>query len=109
MNAYGKSTTKPMKTVKKKLQSEVLIGCLDVLCRANASIFESDPKLASEISQAIDALTESLQAEGQQNENRDYKREDNSSKYVPDHDDEIVDVLTNEVIYKHSQLDHNKK
>ncbi|MEW6521057.1 MAG: hypothetical protein AB1461_16755 [Thermodesulfobacteriota bacterium] len=49
--------------VKQNLQPEVLISCLDVLCRANATVFESDPKLAADITQAIEALSNALNDE----------------------------------------------
>ncbi|MBU4263914.1 MAG: hypothetical protein KKC76_18820 [Proteobacteria bacterium] len=103
--------------VKQDLQSEVLISCLDVLCRANATVFESDPKLAADITQAIEALSNALQNDDppvntaqtnaqantvvQHNERplepADYLKKNIYPEYFPA-DDTIVDVLTNEVI-----------
>jgi hypothetical protein len=100
--------------VKQDLQNEVLISCLDVLCRANATVFESDPKLAADIAQAIESLTTALQSEEpsantwQTNtaqyrerplEPADYCKKNSVPGYFPS-DDAIVDVLTNEVIRK---------
>jgi hypothetical protein len=103
--------------VKQDLQSEVLISCLDVLCRANATVFESDPKLAADITQAIEALSNALQNDDlpantaqtnvqattavQYNERplepADYLKKNIVPEYFPA-DDTVVDVLTNEVI-----------
>ena len=100
--------------VKQNLQSEVLLSCLDVLCRANATVFESDPKLAADITQAIEALSDALQNDepaantGQPNgkqasspehprEPADYLKKDDFPEYFPA-DEIIVDVLTNEII-----------
>ncbi|MFH1217185.1 MAG: hypothetical protein V1706_11855 [Pseudomonadota bacterium] len=89
-----------------ELQPEVLISCLDVLCRANATVFESDPKLASDISHAIESLTLALQSQCQPREEEitEVIGKEKTIKYVDDdHDQEsIVDVLTNEIIYKPS-------
>ncbi|OKY76015.1 MAG: hypothetical protein BM485_05075 [Desulfobulbaceae bacterium DB1] len=89
------------KNAPQKLQPEVLINCLDVLCRANASVFESDPKLASDISQAIESLTVALQSHNspQEDENIDADKGGEREKYVRDYEESIVDVLTNEIIY----------
>ncbi|MBU0910837.1 MAG: hypothetical protein KKA54_01875 [Proteobacteria bacterium] len=109
--------------VKQDLQSEVLISCLDVLCRANATVFESDPKLAADITQAIEALSNALQNDdlpapvntAQTNvqanttmhynerplEPADYLKKNIVPEYFPA-DDSVVDVLTNEVIRKPS-------
>ncbi|MFO7761754.1 MAG: hypothetical protein ACQES8_06065 [Thermodesulfobacteriota bacterium] len=90
--------------MKKKLKQEVLVGCLDVLCRARASadMVENDPYLRTDISDAIESLTKALQGETQSDESTKYKK-DNAEKYVSLHEDDIVDVLTNEVIYKFSK------
>ncbi len=81
----------------------MLISCLDVLCRANANVIESDPKLAADISQAIEALSQSLNTKVAQEETEQYRKKDNASKYVAEYDDDIVDVLTNKIIYKQSK------
>jgi len=106
--------------VKQNLQSEVLISCLDVLCRANATVFESDPKLAADISQAIESLSIALQNEDppantlqtdvqtpvqyreRPLEPADYCKKNSAPEYFPG-DDTIIDVLTNEVIRKPSR------
>jgi len=111
--------------VKQNLQPEVLISCLDVLCRANATVFESDPKLAADITQAIEALSNALQNEdppattgqttvqpnvqsnslqynGRPLEPADYLKKNIVPEYFPA-DDSVVDVLTNEVIRKPSR------
>ncbi len=108
--------------VKRHLKSEVLINCLDVLCRANATVFESDPKLAADISQAIESLsialqnedpsTNTLQTNTAQNpeqplEPADYCKKNSAPEYFPG-DNPIVDVLTNEVIRKASRKYYNK-
>ena len=100
---------------KQNLQSEVLLSCLDVLCRANATVFETDPKLAADITQAIEALSDALQNDeppantGQSNgqpsaaspqrplEPADYLKKNDIPEYFPA-DEIIVDVLTNEII-----------
>ncbi len=84
---YGEQQVKGSK---KRMQPEVFINCLEVLCRANATIAGIDPCLAHDISQAIESLMSSLHAEEPKN------------KYVQCHENKIVDVLTNEVIYKKS-------
>ncbi len=85
----------------KALKPEVLISCLDVLCRANASVVENDPKLAADISQAIESLSLALQSSTQ-------SRDDASGPAVAgqgeqrcgrNRQEEVLDVLTNEVIY----------
>ena len=81
------------------LPPEVLISCLDVLCRANATVFESDPKLAADIAQAIESLSTALQCQEQPLE---YRKKEVVSDYLGG-DDAIVDVLTNEVIRKPSR------
>lgn len=111
--------------VKQNLQPEVLISCLDVLCRANATVFESDPKLAADITQAIEALSNALQNEdppaatmqttvqtnerpdslqynGRPLEPADYLKKNIVPEYFPA-DDTVIDVLTNEVIRKPSR------
>jgi hypothetical protein len=105
------------------LPPEVLISCLDVLCRANATVFESDPKLAADIAQAIESLSTALQCQEQPAataapamampmhdslpEPLEYRKTEYGKKEVaPDYlrgDDAIVDVLTNEIIRKPSK------
>lgn len=99
------------------LPPEVLISCLDVLCRANATVFESDPKLAADIAQAIESLSTALQCQEQPAnagpamdmpfqdplpEPLEYRKKEIVSDYLRG-DDAIVDVLTNEVIRKPSR------
>jgi len=108
--------------VKQILQQEVLISCLDVLCRANATVFESDPKLAADITQAIESLSTALQNDDPQAntcqtnavpypeqplEPADYCKNNKAPDYFPA-DDPIVDVLTNEVIRKPSSKFYSK-
>lgn len=83
----------------KKLKPEVLVSCLDVLCRANASLKETDSKLASEITDSIQALTDALENHSEPEE-EGYRRKDNSSKPVKRYEDNIVDLFTNEVLYQ---------
>ncbi|MCB2183776.1 MAG: hypothetical protein KQH63_17240 [Desulfobulbaceae bacterium] len=92
-----------MKVVKKKLKQEVLVGCLDVLCRASANAVENDPHLAADILDAIESLTLALQGETQAEQPVDIEKKDNGQKYVSLYEDNIVDVLTNEVIYRPSE------
>ena len=89
--------------VKKKLQHDVLFSCLDVLSRANATVSGSDPKLASDISDAIESLSCALQMAGKPEEMEEYGKKNTVSKYVNESDDIIVDVLTNEILYKSSK------
>ena len=99
---------------RQNLPPEVLISCLDVLCRANATLFESDPKLSADIAQAIEALTIALQSQDQSVkpepasalpfqepflEPCEYRKKEIVSRSSCS-DDVIVDVLTNEVIRK---------
>ncbi|MBW1792602.1 MAG: hypothetical protein JRJ14_10170 [Deltaproteobacteria bacterium] len=94
--------------VKKKLQYDVLFSCLDVLSRANATVSGSDPKLASDISDAIESLSCALQgAEKPGNDLQEYIKRKTASKYVNECDDVIVDVLTNEILYKYSGKNNN--
>lgn len=88
--------------VKKKLQYDVLFSCLDVLSRANATVVGSDPKLASDISDAIESLSCALQMAEKPGEVKEYRKKNNALKYVNECDDVIVDVLTNEILYKSS-------
>lgn len=97
-------------------QSEIFITCLDVLCRANATVFEIDPKLASDISQAIAVLSTALQNEDFTAPKRattlespnkykdpfDYCKKDMIPAYSPD-SETIIDVLTNEIIRNNHQ------
>lgn len=89
-----------MKPIKKKLRPEILIGCLDALCRANATVLESDPKLAADISQAIEALARAIEGEDSTEDPEEFKRKDSATKYIRNYDDEVVDILTDEVIYR---------
>ncbi|MBI5559076.1 MAG: hypothetical protein HY885_15725 [Deltaproteobacteria bacterium] len=120
------------KESRENMQPEVLINCLDVLCRANATVYESDPKLAADIAQAIESLTNALQSqdlstpaptyhdepantrtdrdEPRQNarprrheplDPMDYLKKDKIPGYSHG-SEEIIDVLTNEVIRKPS-------
>ena len=89
-----------MKVIKKKkLKSEVLLSCLDVLCRANVSIVDENPHLAAEITQAIESLSQALQGEDIEEKPEVYKKKDCTTKYIRDYNEQIVDVVTNEVIY----------
>ena len=105
------------KTPSQNLPPEVLISCLDVLCRANATVFESDPKLAADIAQAIESLSTALQCQEQPAnaapanalpfqdplpDPLEYRKKEIVSDYLRG-DDAIVDVLTNEVIRKPSR------
>ncbi|MCB2183721.1 MAG: hypothetical protein KQH63_16930 [Desulfobulbaceae bacterium] len=121
-----------MSADKKKFNQEILLNCLDVLCRANATVFESDPKLAADITQAIEALSDSLNSDDSLDETTSEdagitQQESKSEPFVFEEEngildvfsiktlkeaqekiselthhgtDEIVDVLTNEVIKK---------
>lgn len=86
--------------VNKKLQHEVLFSCLEVLSRANATVSGSDPKLASDISDAIESLSCALQMAGKPEDLQEYRKKNTASKYINESDDVIVDVLTNEILYK---------
>jgi len=92
--------------------AEIFITCLDVLCRANATVFDIDPKLASDISQAIAILSTALQREdftapqkattgapSKLAEPFDYYKRDIVPDYSPE-SETIIDVLTNEIIRK---------
>lgn len=121
-----------MEEAKNTIKPEVLISCLDVLCRASATLFDSDPKLAADINQAIGALSLSLEEE-ETNENDVDRHSDfseitaddnrnlpqqngildvvnfqpikksNTSHGLLDDRDEIVDVLSNEVVFKNNR------
>ena len=92
-----------MKSVKKKtLKSDVLLSCLDVLCRANVSVAEDNPHLAAEISQAIESLSEALQNNDIAGKPDEYKKKDDATKYSREYKEQIVDVFTKEVIYSYS-------
>ena len=93
--------------VKKKLQYDVLFSCLDVLSRANATVSGSDPKLASDISDAIESLSCALQMADNPDDLQEYRKRNTASKYVNECDDVIVDVLTNQILYKYSGTDNN--
>ncbi len=84
---------------KKKLKSDVLLSCLDVLCRANVSVVDENPHLAAEITQAIESLSLALQSEDIVEKPKVYKKKDCTTKYIRDYNEKIVDVVTNEVIY----------
>lgn len=85
---------------KKKLQYDVLFNCLDVLSRANATVIGSDPNLALDIIGAIESLSSVLQMADIPKETQEYRKKNAASKYVNECDREIVDVLTNEILYK---------
>ncbi|MFZ5759390.1 MAG: hypothetical protein ACOY32_07165 [Thermodesulfobacteriota bacterium] len=89
----------------KGLKPEVLISCLDVLCRANASVVENDPKLAADISQAIESLSLALQSstQGRDDTSKPTVSGQKGQAYARKRQEEIVDVLTNEVIYTKKQ------
>lgn len=92
-----------MKVVtKKKLKSDVLLSCLDVLCRANVSVVDENPHLAAEITQAIESLSQALQSEDIVEKPEEYKKRDGAKKYVRDCKQQVVDVFTKEVIYTYS-------
>ena len=87
---------------KKKLKPEILLSCLDVLCRANASLTDTDSKLASEIADSIRSLTDAIENYSEPEE-EEYRRRDNVSKYVKTYEDNVVDLFTNEVLYQASK------
>jgi hypothetical protein len=89
-----------MKGGKKKLQYDVIFSCLDVLSRANATVSSSDPKLAADISNAIESLSCALQMAEKQENVQEYRKKNTVSKYLNERDEVIVDVLTNESLYK---------
>ena len=92
--------------VKKKLQHEVLFSCLDVLSRANATVGGADPKLACDISDAIESLTSALQGAesgGEVKSNAATPVKVDCDVVEGHHDDVIVDVLTNKIVYKYSK------
>jgi hypothetical protein len=92
-----------MSGVKKKLQYDVIFSCLDVLSRANATVSGSDPKLASDIADAIESLSFALQSAENPDDISEFRKKNSASKYVNERDDVIVDVLTNEILYKSSE------
>ncbi len=75
-------------------------SCLDVLSRANATVVGSDPKLASDISEAIESLSCALQMADKGEDIKEYRKKNNALKYVNECDEIIVDVLTNKILYK---------
>jgi len=91
-----------MSGVKKKLQYDVIFSCLDVLSRANATVSGSDPKLATDIANAIESLSCALQMAQAPDDLYEYRKKNTASKYVNERDEVIVDVITNEILYKSS-------
>ena len=85
---------------KKKLQYDVIFSCLDVLSRANATVVGSDPKLAADIANAIESLSCALQMAEKTEDVQEYRKKNTVSKYLNERDEVIVDVLTNEILYK---------
>lgn len=73
---------------------------MDVLCRANATIIDSDPNLAADISQAIENLSSAIQATDADTDENSQETLGNevAKQNIPLKRDEIIDVLTNEVI-----------
>ncbi len=91
--------TKSEGTKEKKLKPEILLNCLDVLCRANVSVAEENPHLASEIIHAIESLAQALQSEEVVEKPDESLKKDGTTKYTRDYKENVVDVLTNEVLY----------
>ena len=87
-----------MNLKKQKLQSEIFVTCLDVLCRASATVHDKDPNLAADISQAIESLTSAFQATDAGENSQEALENKGVSGNIPLKHDEIVDVLTNKVI-----------
>lgn len=87
-----------MNSKKQKLQSEVFLACLDVLCRANVTVLDSDPNLAADISQAIESLSSAIQATDAAEDSQEALGNRVGAQNIPLKHDEIIDVLTNEVI-----------
>ncbi len=87
---------------KKKLKSDVLLSCLDVLCRANVTIVDENPHLAAEISQAIESLSLALQSEDIVEKPQECRKKDGVTKYVRDSKEQVVDVFTKEIIYTYT-------
>ncbi len=87
-----------MSSKKERLQPEVIISCLDVLCRANVSVSGSDPRLAADISQAIDSLSAAMQDIGADDAYPQKTLKMDATRNIKFKHEEIVDVLTNEVV-----------
>lgn len=87
-----------MNQKKQKLPSEVFLTCLDVLCRANATVIDSDPNLAADISQAIESLSSAIQATDTGEDSQEALENKVAAQNISLKPDEIIDVLTNEVI-----------
>jgi hypothetical protein len=87
-----------MNLKKQKLQSEVFVTCLDVLCRASATVHDRDPNLAADISQAIESLTSAIQATDAGENSQEALGNRGASQNIALKHDKIVDVLTNEVV-----------
>lgn len=106
-----------MSADKKKFNQEILLNCLDVLCRANATVFESDPKLAADITQAIEALSDSLNSDDSLDETTSEEgagitqQESKSEPFVLEEENGILDVLSiktlKEAQEKISELTHH--
>lgn len=92
-----------MSNVKNKLKYDVIFSCLDVLSRANATVSSSDPILASDITNAIESLSNALQTVESPDDTKKIRKKNSDLKHIFNHDDVIVDVLTNEILYKRSK------
>ena len=87
---------------KKKLKPEILLSCIDVLCKANVSLRDTDSRLATEISEAIQALTHAIENYADKEEEGVIRR-DNAKKQIKSLEDTVVDLFTNEIIYRGSK------